>query len=103
MRVGGDDGKLRPSHYTHEGRRDDGELRPWHYIYVYGIERRLMRRVIYESKCRNSKQLAEMLAAAADVVRAVAMQRARGIAFAMGLRERLGAASLVRHFLNPEP
>jgi len=26
---------------------DDGELRPWHYIYVYSIESRLIRRVIY--------------------------------------------------------
>ena len=24
---------------------DDGELRPWHYIYVYSIESRLIRRV----------------------------------------------------------
>jgi len=31
---------------------DDGELRPWHYIYVYSIESRLIRRVIYESKSR---------------------------------------------------
>ena len=29
---------------------DDGELRAWHYIYVYSIEGRLVRRVIYESK-----------------------------------------------------
>jgi hypothetical protein len=29
---------------------DDRELRPWHYIYVYSIESRLIRRVIYESK-----------------------------------------------------
>jgi len=24
---------------------DDGKLRPWHYIYVYSIERRLIMRV----------------------------------------------------------
>ena len=28
---------------------DDGELRPWHYTYVYSIESRLILRVIYES------------------------------------------------------
>jgi len=45
-----------------------------------------------------------MLACAAKMVallRAVATERARCIAFAMGLRERLGAASLVRA-LDPE-
>jgi hypothetical protein len=35
------------------------------------------------------------------VLRAVATERARGIAFAMGLRERLGAGSPVRA-LDPE-
>ena len=29
-----------------------GGLRPWHYIYVYSIESRLIRTVIYESKSR---------------------------------------------------
>ena len=33
-----DDGELRPRHYICEGREDDGELRPWHYIYVDSIE-----------------------------------------------------------------
>ena len=28
---------------------DNGELRPWHYMYVYSIKSRLIRRVIYES------------------------------------------------------
>ena len=28
---------------------DDGELRPWHYIYVYSIESRLIVRVRYDS------------------------------------------------------
>ena len=28
---------------------DDGELRPWHYMYVHSIESRLMMRVRYES------------------------------------------------------
>ena len=27
---------------------DDGELRPWHYIYVYSIESRLIMSVRYE-------------------------------------------------------
>ena len=36
-------------------RGDDGELRPWHYIYVYSIESRLIRRVIYESKSRPAR------------------------------------------------
>ena len=30
--------------YIKEG-GDDGELRQWHYIYLYSIERRLIRRV----------------------------------------------------------
>ena len=30
--------------------RDDGELRPCHYIYIYSIESRLIRRIMYESK-----------------------------------------------------
>ena len=29
---------------------DDGELRPWHYIFAYSIESKLIRRVIYESR-----------------------------------------------------
>jgi len=31
MRVGGDDGELRPWHYIYEVGGDDGELRPWHW------------------------------------------------------------------------
>ena len=31
---------------------DDGELRPWHYIYVYSIESRLIMRVRYDSHIR---------------------------------------------------
>ena len=31
---------------------DDGELRPWHYIYVYSIESRLILRVRYDSHIR---------------------------------------------------
>ena len=31
---------------------DDGELRPWHYIHVCSIDSRLVRRVIYEPKSR---------------------------------------------------
>ena len=27
---------------------NDGELRPWHYIYVYSTDSRLIRRVVYE-------------------------------------------------------
>jgi hypothetical protein len=34
---------------------DDGELRPWHFIYVYSIESRLIQRVIYESKSRGGQ------------------------------------------------
>ena len=37
------------------------------------------------------------------MLRAEAMPRARAMAFAMGLRERLGAGSLVRSLLNPDP
>jgi len=37
---------------------DDGELRPWYYIYVYSIESRLIRRVIYESKSRSTRRAA---------------------------------------------
>ena len=29
---------------------DDGELRPWHYIYVYSIESRLIVRVRYDKR-----------------------------------------------------
>jgi len=31
---------------------DNGELRPWHYIYVYSIESRLILRVRYDSHIR---------------------------------------------------
>ena len=34
---------------------DDGELRPWHYIYVYSIESRLMKRVRYDSHIPKSR------------------------------------------------
>ena len=35
---------------------DDGELRPWHYIYVYGIESRLIRRRIFETSQARSAE-----------------------------------------------
>ena len=38
-------GNSQPWRHIYEGGRDDGELRPWQYIYVYSIERRLIRRV----------------------------------------------------------
>jgi hypothetical protein len=41
VKVAEDDGELRPWHYIYEGR---------HYIYVYSTERRLIWRVIYESR-----------------------------------------------------
>jgi len=36
---------------------DDGELRPCHYIYVYSIESRLIRRVRYDSPPRRSPKV----------------------------------------------
>ena len=38
---------------------DDGELRPWHYIYVYSIASRLVMRVRYDAEKQRSAMLAK--------------------------------------------
>ena len=39
---------------------DDGELRPWHYIYVYSIESRLTIRVRYDNGNSNGSRLQQI-------------------------------------------
>jgi len=45
---------------------DDGELRPWHYTYVYSIESRLVMRVRYDSHIRIQIQAGDSLRASCE-------------------------------------